>query len=41
MVEARELARSAWEQIYTLGQAPVEIFSEVSKQIEEAQRSQG
>ena len=33
--------RSAWEQIYTLGQAPVEIFTEVSAQIEEAQSSQG
>jgi multiple sugar transport system substrate-binding protein len=41
MAEARDLARSAWEQIYTLGQAPVEIFTEVSAQIERAQRSQG
>jgi multiple sugar transport system substrate-binding protein len=41
MAEARELARTAWEQIYTLGQAPVDIFTEVSTKIEQAQRSQG
>ena len=41
MAQARELARSAWEQIYTLGQAPVEILTQVSAQIEEAQQSQG
>jgi multiple sugar transport system substrate-binding protein len=41
MVEARDLARSAWEQIYTLGQSPVEIFTEVSAQIEQAQHTQG
>lgn len=41
MAEARELARSAWEQIYTLGQASVDIFTKVSAQIEQSQRSQG
>jgi multiple sugar transport system substrate-binding protein len=38
MAEARRLARPAWEQILTLGHAPVELMKEVSRQIEDAQR---
>jgi multiple sugar transport system substrate-binding protein len=37
MEEARGLALSAWERIFTLGQAPVELMAEVSDQIEELQ----
>jgi multiple sugar transport system substrate-binding protein len=35
---AGRLARAAWEQIFTLGQAPVSILEEVSAEIEAAQR---
>jgi multiple sugar transport system substrate-binding protein len=38
---AGRLARAAWEQIFTLGQAPVSILEEVSDQIEAAQRAEG
>jgi ABC-type glycerol-3-phosphate transport system substrate-binding protein len=38
MEEARELTLSAWERIFTLGQAPVELMAEVSTQIEDLQR---
>lgn len=37
MRDARELARGAWEQIYTLGQAGVDTIKATSAQIEEAQ----
>ena len=37
MSVARELARAAWEQIYTLGQASVETMMTVSERIEAAQ----
>jgi multiple sugar transport system substrate-binding protein len=36
--KASPLAKAAWEQIYTLGQAPVDVMHEVSAQIEAAQR---
>jgi multiple sugar transport system substrate-binding protein len=39
--EAGRLAEAAWEQIYTLGRAPVTLMSEVSKQIERAQQETG
>ena len=35
---AARLARAAWEQIFTLGQAPVSLMREVSAEIEAAQR---
>jgi multiple sugar transport system substrate-binding protein len=35
--EATRLAKIAWEQIYLLGQAPVDIMIDVSRQIEQAQ----
>ncbi len=38
MVDAKELAYAAWDQIFTLGQAPVEQMEDVCRQIEEAQR---
>ena len=39
MEEARELVLSAWERIFTLGQAPVELMTEVSTQVENLQRA--
>lgn len=39
MADARRLAETAWEQIYTLGQAPVSIMADVSAQIEAAQQT--
>jgi multiple sugar transport system substrate-binding protein len=41
MAEARRLSLAAWEQIYTLGQAPVELIKEVSSGIEKAQAATG
>jgi multiple sugar transport system substrate-binding protein len=38
MADARRLAQAAWEKIYTLGQAPVSLMTEVSAQIEAAQQ---
>ncbi len=40
MHDARELARAAWEQIYTLGHAGVDTIMATSAQIEEAQPGQ-
>jgi len=37
MEDARRIAQSAWEQIFTLGQAPVEIMREVSDEIQAVQ----
>jgi multiple sugar transport system substrate-binding protein len=39
MEEARRLALGAWQQIFTLGKAPLTILQGVSGQIEQAQRS--
>jgi multiple sugar transport system substrate-binding protein len=39
--DAGRLAQAAWEQIYTLGQAPVALMRDVSAQIEAAQRASG
>jgi hypothetical protein len=36
--EAQRLADVAWQQIFTLGQAPVEMIKDVSRQIEEVQK---
>lgn len=36
--DAQRLADAAWQQIFTLGQSPVEIIKELSRQIEDAQR---
>jgi hypothetical protein len=41
MAEASRLSLAAWEQIYTLGQAPVELIKEVSSEIEKAQTPTG
>jgi multiple sugar transport system substrate-binding protein len=41
MVEARPLATSAWQSIFTLGQAPVSTMERVSEQIEAAQAGAG
>ena len=39
MAEARRLTRMAWEQIFTLGRAPVALMHDVSAQIDQAQKS--
>lgn len=41
MSAARELARSAWEKLYTLGQAGIDIMQTTSTEIEAAQASAG
>lgn len=41
MGDALKLTRAAWEQIFTLGQAPVDIMKEVSAQIEQTQTPAG
>jgi ABC-type glycerol-3-phosphate transport system substrate-binding protein len=38
MAEAKQLAVAAWDQIFTLGQAPVELMKTVCRQIEETQK---
>jgi multiple sugar transport system substrate-binding protein len=38
MAEARRLTRTAWEQIFTLGRAPVALMQDVSAQIDQAQK---
>jgi multiple sugar transport system substrate-binding protein len=37
MADARRLSLSAWEQIFTLGQAPVDLVKDVSAEIERSQ----
>jgi len=39
--EASRLAKAAWQQIFTLGQAPVDLIREVSAQIEALQKPRG
>ena len=39
MESAQQLAYAAWDQIFTLGQAPVDMMKSVSRQIDDAQRS--
>ncbi|HSN77688.1 MAG TPA: sugar ABC transporter substrate-binding protein [Anaerolineae bacterium] len=41
MAPARSVAQAAWEQIFTLGQAPVSAMREVSARIEAAQQPAG
>ena len=38
MAEAKRIAEATWQQIFTLGQAPIELMKTASRQIEEAQR---
>jgi multiple sugar transport system substrate-binding protein len=38
MVEAKNLVYSAWDQIFLLGEQPVDLMKEVSKQVEETQQ---
>jgi hypothetical protein len=38
MAEARRIAYAAWEQILTLGTAPVDLIKTASRQIEQAQQ---
>ncbi len=38
MADAKRLAYAAWDQIFTLGQSPVEYMTEVCRQIQEAQQ---
>jgi multiple sugar transport system substrate-binding protein len=39
MSAARQLAKAAWDQIYTLGQSPVDLMKEISTQIESLQEA--
>lgn len=39
MAEARRLSSRAWEEIFTLGQAPVDFLKLISAEIEQAQRT--
>ena len=39
--DAQRLANAAWQQIFTLGQSPVEIMKDVSRDIEKAQQGFG
>ncbi len=41
MADARRLALAAWEQIFTLGQSPVSLMTQISGQIEAAQAAVG
>jgi multiple sugar transport system substrate-binding protein len=38
MVEAKQLVYSAWDQIFLLGEQPVDLMVEVSRQVEEVQK---
>jgi hypothetical protein len=38
MAEAKRLAYDAWDQIFTLGQAPVDILKDVSQAIQMSQQ---
>jgi multiple sugar transport system substrate-binding protein len=38
MADAKRIAEATWQQIFTLGQAPIELLKTASRQIEEAQR---
>ncbi|MGE5139672.1 MAG: ABC transporter substrate-binding protein [Rudaea sp.] len=37
--DALRLAKAAWQQIFTLGQSPVRLMNDVSREIEQAQKS--
>ena len=39
MVDAKRLIYAAWDQIFLLGEQPVELMKEVSSQVEEAQKA--
>jgi hypothetical protein len=39
MADAKRLVYAAWDKIFTLGQAPVEIMKDVSVQVQEAQQN--
>jgi multiple sugar transport system substrate-binding protein len=39
MVEAKQLVYSAWDQIFLLGEQPVELMKDVSRQVEELQKA--
>lgn len=39
MVEAKQLVYSAWDQIFLLGEQPVEAMTDVSRQVEEMQKA--
>ena len=39
MVEAKQLVYSAWDQIFLLGEQPVELMKDVSRQVEEIQKA--
>ena len=38
MADAARIANAAWEQILTLGEAPVELLKTASREIEQAQQ---
>ncbi len=39
MVEAKQIVYSAWDQIFLLGEQPVDLMKEVSRQVEEFQKA--
>ena len=39
MVEAKQLVYSAWDQIFLLGEQPVDLMKDVSRQVEELQKA--
>ena len=39
MVEAKQLVYSAWDQIFLLGEQPVEAMTDISRQVEEMQKA--
>ena len=39
MVEAKRLVYAAWDQIFLLGEQPVDLMKEISKRVENAQRA--
>jgi len=41
MAEATRIANAAWDKIFTLGQAPVDILKEAAQQIDIAQQEKG
>ena len=39
MVEAKQLVYSAWDQIFLLGEQPVDLMKDISRQVEEVQKA--
>ena len=39
MVEAKQLVYSAWDQIFLLGEQPIDLMKDISRQVEEVAES--